>query len=149
MSWRYPFLGTMSGPGPFGQGYNVTGPDMVTMNGYLQLIAKLAGKDVEVVYLDHWEATKAAAQQRDLFQFPWQYSRIPNIQKAKDDFGFWPEYDAQRCTEDTYRWYKAQHLDQMTYDFSFEDQLLATYGGDPQRHRRITPGGEMPQVGGG
>ena len=143
------FVMMAGNPRTFGQSYNVTGPDMVTMNGYLQIIAKLAGRDVEVVYLDHWEATKAADQRRDLFQFPWQYSRIPSIQKAKEDFGFWPEYDAQRCTEDTYRWYKAQHLDQMAYDFSFEDQLLATYGGDPQRHERITPGGDMPQVGGG
>lgn len=135
-------------PRSFGQSYNVTGPDLVTMNGYVQLIASLAGRDVEVVYLDYPIAAAAAAQHRGLFPFPWQYSRIASIQKAKEDFGFWPEYDAHRCTADTYRWYKAQRLDQTEHDFSFEDQLLSRYGGDPEHSGRITAAGDMPQVSG-
>ncbi|MBI2887299.1 MAG: SDR family oxidoreductase [Chloroflexi bacterium] len=136
-------------PQTFGQSYNVTGPDLVTMNGYVQLISALTERDVEVVYLDVPEAAAAAAKDRNLLPFPWQYGRIPSIQKAKEDFGFWPSYNAEQCTADTYRWYKEQELDTEAYDFSYEDQLLAQYGGDPKRSGRITASGEMPQVGGG
>jgi nucleoside-diphosphate-sugar epimerase len=136
-------------PRCFGEAYNVTGPDMVTMNGYLQIIAILTGQDVDVVYLDYAEARAAAAAQRDLLPFPWQYGRIASIRKAYDHFGFWPEYGSQRCTEDTYRWYRDQGLGQMEHDFSAEDALLAQYGSDLRRRGQITPGGEMPQVVGG
>ncbi len=130
----------------FGEAYNVTGPDVVTLNGYLQIISALAGRDVEVVYLDYPDALDATAARRDMLPFPWQYSRIASIQKAYDHFGFWPEYGSQRCTEDSYRWYRAQGLHQTEHDFSEEDALLARYGGDPRRTGRITPGGEMPQI---
>lgn len=133
-------------PRTFGQSYNVTGPDLITMNGYVQLIAALAGRDVKTVYLEYPQAAEAARRVPGLLPFPWQYSRIPSIQKAREDFGFWPEYDARRCTEDTYRWWLAAGLDKDDHDFSGEDELLARYGGPGARTGRISAAGEMPQV---
>lgn len=133
----------------FGEAYNITGPDAITMNGYLQIIAKLVGRPVETVYLEWTEAQEAVAARRDLLPFPWQYSRIASIAKAREHFGFSPQYTAEQCTADSYRWYKAQRLDRMEYDFRGEDELLERYGSDPRRRGRITPDGEMPQVIGG
>ena len=128
-----------------GQVYNITGPDAITLNGYLQMIASLMGRDVQVVYLDYADVLEEAGNYRELLPFPWQYSRIASVDKAREHFGFWPEYDSRLCTEDSLRWYLAELAGSMQYDFSREDALLVRYG-DSVRRAVITPGGDMPEV---
>ncbi len=132
-------------PRCIGQSYNVTGPDAITLNGYLQVIASLMGREVTVVYLDYADALEEAGSHLDLLPFPWQYSRIASIDKAREHFGFWPEFDSRRCTEDSLRWYLAELAGSMGYDFTAEDAMLDRYG-DRARWAAITPAGEMPEV---
>ncbi|MBI4302303.1 MAG: NAD-dependent epimerase/dehydratase family protein [Chloroflexi bacterium] len=140
------FIKMTGNPRCFGEAYNAAGPDVITMNRYLQIIGRLAGKEVDLVYLDYLAAQEAVTAKRDLWPMPWHSSKMASIQKAKDHFGFWPKYNSDQCTEDTYRWFKAQGLDKMEYDFSFEDQLLARYGNDPRYRVRISPDGDLPQT---
>lgn len=128
-----------------GQAYNITGPDAITLNGYLQMVGSLMGREVEVVYLDYGDVLEEAGDNRELLPFPWQYSRIASIEKARDHFGFWPEYDSRRCTMDSLRWYLAELSGTMEHDFGREDGMLARYG-DTARRGVITPAGEMPEV---
>ncbi len=128
-----------------GQAYNITGPDAITLNGYLQIVASLMGREAQVVYLDYGDVLEEAGNYRELLPFPWQYSRIASIEKARGDFGFWPEYDSRRCTVDSLRWYLAELAGSMEYDFSREDAMLARYGGGARRGV-ITPDGLMPEV---
>ena len=114
------------------------------MNGYLQMVASLMGREVEVVYLDYGDVLEEAGDNRELLPFPWQYSRIASIEKARDHFGFWPEYDSRRCTMDSLRWYLAELAGTMEHDFGREDEMLAKYGS--ARRGVITPAGEMPEV---
>ena len=129
-----------------GEAYNITGADLVTLNGYLHMIASLMGRSVEVVYLDYAAALEAFGDNRDLLPFPWQYSRIASIDKAREHFGFWPAYTSRLCTEDSLRWYLSELAGTMQYDFSREDALLARYGEDPACRATITPAGDMPEV---
>ena len=103
------------------------------------------GREVQVVYMDYADVLEEAGNYRELLPFPWQYSRIASIDKAREHFGFWPEYDSRRCTEDSLHWYLAELAGTMEYDFSREDTLLARYG-DTARRAVITPGGDMPEV---
>ncbi|MCX6021961.1 MAG: NAD-dependent epimerase/dehydratase family protein [Chloroflexi bacterium] len=129
----------------FGEAYNITSADAITINGYLATIARLTGRDITVAPL-HWpEMFATAAAGRDVLPFSWQYSRIASIGKAEEHFGFRPRFNSVRYTEDTFAWYKAQGLDQQEYDYAAEDSLLATYGGDPSYWYTITAEGEMPQ----
>ena len=128
-----------------GQAYNITGPDAITLNGYLQIIAGMMGREVRVVYLDYADTLEEAGNYRELLPFPWQYSRIASIDKGREHFGFWPEYDSRRCTEDSLRWYLAELTTSMEYDFSREDAMLARYEGSARR-AVISPAGEMPEV---
>ena len=132
-------------PRCIGQAYNITGPDAITLNGYLQMIASMMGREVRVVYLDYADTLEEAGNYRELLPFPWQYSRIASIDKGREHFGFWPEYDSRRCTEDSLRWYLGELATSMEYDFGREDAMLARYEGIA-RQAVITPAGEMPEV---
>ena len=132
-------------PHCIGQAYNITGPDAITLNGYLQMIASLMGREVRVVYLDYADVLEEAGSYRELLPFPWQYSRIASIDKAREQFGFWPEYDSRRCTVDSLRWYLAEFAGSMEYDFRREDAMIEAYGATARRGV-ITPAGEMPEV---
>ncbi len=133
-------------PRCFGEAYNITGPEAITMNGYLQLISELTGRALNVLYLTFSEAKEATASKRDLLPFPWQYSRIASIQKAMDHFGFWPQYSSKLCTEDTYQWYKNDGAADLEHDFTFEDALISRHANDFSRLGVIAPNGDMPQV---
>ena len=105
-----------------GQAYNLAGPEAVSLTGYVNLVGSILGVVPRLVLvpedmLDERGSASAFAA------YPWRNSAIFAIRKAQAHLGFQPRSLLQG-TEETYRWYAAEGLDDRPWDFSGEDDLL-------------------------
>ena len=129
------FIAAVGKQNTFGQAYNVTGPEAITINGYIDLIASVVGVKAHKVYL---EPSVMKTLKKPVFPFNWQRSSVVSIQKAKDHFGFWPKYDIQSGMKHTYEWWQKYHgVERIEFvpgrlgfdvDFAYEDELIKRYG---------------------
>ena len=118
-----------------GQAYNITGPQAITINGFIDTIAAIVGVKAQKVYV---EPAGLKGLKTPIFPFAWDQNRVFSVQKAKDDFGFWPEYDFKSGMEDTYRWWRQERGPEKIelvpgklghdVDLTMEDELLQRYG---------------------
>jgi len=119
-----------------GQVYNIAAAEAITINGYIDTTAKIVGTQAQKVYIEPKEVKKL---KHSIFPFSWEKNSIYGIQKAKDHFGFWPEYDLKKGLEDTYRWWleergpeKIQFFPgKLGYDvdLGYEDELIKKLAG--------------------
>ena len=115
----------------FGQAYNIASAQAITINGYLDTIAQVIGKEVHKVYL---EPREVRGLKRAVFPFSGDRSLFYGIQKAKDDFGFWPHFDYREGLEQTLQWWlKERGPEKVVFspgrlgndvDLAYEDELL-------------------------
>ncbi|MFH1381631.1 MAG: SDR family oxidoreductase [Chloroflexota bacterium] len=126
-----------------GEAYNITGPDAITMNAYVATMARIIGVDTDIVYLNP-EEVFPLPRSINPFHTNWAYSKITSIQKAKEHFGYSPQYNSEACTRHSYQWYKEKGLDKMEWDFSQEDELIKKLGNDPKRVFHLPLGGPLP-----
>ena len=118
----------------FGQAYNIADAQAITINEYLDIIAKIVGKDIKKIYLEPREIKKL---KRSIFPFTWEKNSFFGIQKAKEHFGFWPNYDLKNGLENTYRWWtKERGLDRIRFvpgelgydvDLAYEEEVIKKY----------------------
>ena len=60
----------------------------------------------------------------------WNSSTLFSIERLRQDIGWTPEYTFRGMVEHTYDWYRRERLDEsLTFDWTFEDALLAHVGG--------------------
>lgn len=116
-------------PRASGQAYNVTGEECVTQAGFVELVAHVMGKPVELVYfdptlLDGFERPGRVFGQNLVYAAHIFYSTA----KARLELGLRPRYTLEAGLRQTYEWYLAKGLDRRPVDFAFEDQLLARLG---------------------
>lgn len=120
------FLAAWQRPDAFGQVYNVTGPDAVTVRYYLETIAEIVGVAPRLVSLS---GEQMAGLERPVFPFEWRRSVVYDIRKARADLGWEARYDFATGMEQTYRWFREAGLGEgLAYDFSYEDTVLAHLG---------------------
>ena len=114
-----------------GQVYNIAGAEAITIKGYIDTIAQIVGTQAQKIYLEPQEVRKL---QHSIFSFSWEKNSIFSIQKAKDHFGFWPEYDLKSGLENTYQWWSNERgLEKIQFipgklghdvDLAYEEEVI-------------------------
>ena len=129
-------IAMMGKPRTFGEAYNITGPDVITDNGYVDTLALISGVEVRKVYLPAeamslWKASGrppliARISRRNL---RWAENVVYSIQKLKGHLGFWPRYTFEAGMRHTFQWFQQEGLaDKLSFDFSMEDEFTQRYG---------------------
>lgn len=118
----------------FGKIYNIAGPEAITINGYIDAIAKAMGVEAQKVYL---EPHIVRGLKRRIFPFFWERNLIYDISKAKEELGFFPQYDIYNGLKHTYEWWVREKGVERTrfipgrlgydVDLDYEDEVLRQY----------------------
>jgi UDP-glucose 4-epimerase len=102
----------------FGQAYNVTGEEVVTQVGFVDLIAEVVRQPARFVYV-----TKAPFGQNLTYDAHAVYTTT----KLRRELGLAPRYTLASGLAQTFAWYRGEGLDRRDVDFSEEDALLAAH----------------------
>jgi nucleoside-diphosphate-sugar epimerase len=103
----------------FGQAYNVTGEEVVTQVGFVDLIADVVKRPARLVYVD-----KAPFGQNLAYDAHAVYTTA----KLRRELGIAPRYTLAAGLAQTFDWYRREGLDRRAVDFAEEDALLAARG---------------------
>lgn len=119
----------------FGQIYNVSSAEAITIDGYVDAIAGIAGTEPRKVYLD-WSAMKQVKP--CVFPYPSATSRYYSIDKAREHFGWRPQFDMQNGLRQSYDWWReALGVEKTQFipgklgndvDLAYEAELARQYG---------------------
>jgi 2'-hydroxyisoflavone reductase len=116
----------MTHPGAVGQAFNVCNPRPVTQLHLLRMLAKAAGKPLQMVPVPRKRIEESGADPKSPPYYFGQYWDLPPItmrtQKARRVLAFRATPMPQALKE-TYRWYARNRSDKEP-DFSFEDKLI-------------------------
>ncbi len=133
-------IAVLSSPRAVGQAYHPVDPHAVTQKGLVEMMAKIAGKEPNIVHVP-LEVAKAAEQ--PIFPYSrradglWRWSAIYSIQKCLDQLAGWkPVYDTESGMRDYFRWIVEKGLDKGEYDFSYEDEVVRRLQGGATPRRR-------------
>lgn len=118
-----------------GQIYNIASDEAITIDGYINIIAKAVGLEAKKVYL---EPHIVRGLKRPIFPFDWERSVFYDISKAKEDFGYRPMFSMEEGMRQTYEWWIKRRGIQGTkfmpgrlgydVDLAYEDEVLSQYG---------------------
>ena len=118
-----------------GQIYNIAGDEAITIDGYIDTIAKAVGVPARKVYL---EPQVVRNLKRPIFFFYWERSSFYDTSKAKRDFGYHPAFNMDDGMRQTYAWWLEKRGVQgirfipgklgHDVDLAYEDEVLAQYG---------------------
>jgi len=109
-----------------GQAYNVTGEKAVTALGYVNVLARIVGRDPDILFV---ELERMRAMKAPVWPYAWRESQVYTIEKAKRDLGWEPGFDLETGHRQTYDWFQREGMAEMPqYDFSAEEQALAELG---------------------
>jgi nucleoside-diphosphate-sugar epimerase len=103
----------------FGEAYNVTGEEVVTQIGFVDLVAEVVQRPATVVY-----APGAPFGQNLAYDCHAVYTTA----KLRRGLGIRPRYTLASGLAQTFEWYRRQGLDRRPVDFAQEDALLASLG---------------------
>lgn len=117
-----------------GQIYNIAADEVVTIDGYINTIAKVVGVKARKVYV---EPHVVRGLNRQVFPFDWERNIFFDISKAKNDFGYRPIFNTEEGMRQTYEWWTEKRGIQGTkftpgklgydVDLAYEDEVLAQY----------------------
>jgi nucleoside-diphosphate-sugar epimerase len=102
-----------------GQAYNVTGEEIVTQVGFVDLIADVVKRPARLVYV-----AKAPFGQN----LSYDAHAVYTTTKARRQLGLAPRYTLAAGLAQTLEWYRREGLDRRDVDFAEEDALLAARG---------------------
>src|SRR6266536_3575695 len=113
----------------YGRAYNVTGEELITQAGLVELIAELVGRPVTLRHFDP-ALLKSFDRPAPVFGQNLVYERhaVHTTHKLRLDLGIRPRYTLASGLAHTWAWYQSAGLRERTIDFSFEDELLAKIG---------------------
>ena len=100
----------------FGQAFNVTGEEIVTQVGFVDLIAEVVKRPARLVYV-----AKAPFGQNLVYEAHAVYTTA----KLRRELGIAPRYTLAGGLAQTFDWYRREGLDRRQIDFAEEDALLA------------------------
>jgi nucleoside-diphosphate-sugar epimerase len=86
-----------------GEVFNTTGPEAITVNGFLDAMAAAVGVVAQKVYLPYGEGRESIDG-----MIPYQSERsvVHSIEKLNRVVGFWPLYDVSSGMAHTYAWWR-------------------------------------------
>ena len=113
----------------YGRAYNVTGEELITQAGLVELIAELMGRPVTLRHFDP-ALLKSFDRPAPVFGQNLVYERhaVHTTHKLRLELGIRPRYTLASGLAHTWAWYRSAGLHERTIDFSFEDALLAKIG---------------------
>lgn len=119
-------------PSAVGEAFNVAHAEPVTQLELVQSLARAAGKEPRIVFVDRDLIAREGGQQiRDPLYFGTYFDMPPitmKIDKARERLHFEP-MEMEEGLAQTYEWYLAAGTRRTEIDFSFEDRLIALAGG--------------------
>jgi len=113
-------------PAAFGQAYNVTGEEIVTQVGFVELIADVMKKPLTLVPAPPArERDKPAPFGQNLV---YDCHAVYTSGKIRAELGLRPRFTLASGIGHTFDWYLREGLDRREIDFSLEDELLRRAG---------------------
>jgi nucleoside-diphosphate-sugar epimerase len=119
------FTAALGNPKAFGRAYNVTGEEVITQVGFVELIAELLERQVELQHFDP-AILKRFEKPGPVFgqNLVYDCHAVYTTSRLRAELGVRPRYTLASGLEQTFEWYLKEGLDRRPVDFSFEDQLL-------------------------
>jgi nucleoside-diphosphate-sugar epimerase len=119
-------LRMLGNPRAFGQAYNLTGDECVSQVGFVELIAEIIERPVELRHFDP-ALLKRFDKPGLVFgqNLVYDCHAVHTTSKVRLELGIRPAYTLASGLRQTWEWYRKERLPQRPPDFSFEDQLLA------------------------
>jgi nucleoside-diphosphate-sugar epimerase len=113
----------------YGQAYNVTGDAVITQVGFVELIAEVMGRPVEIRYVDPALVTSAGRPGPIFGQnLVYECHAVHTTHKIRTELDIRPRYTLVSGLRQTWKWYQTAGLIDRPIDLAFEDQILATIG---------------------
>ena len=101
----------------FGRAYNVTGEEIVTQVGFVELIADVVQRPASLVHVP--EAPFGG-------NLVYDCHAVYATTRIRRELGIRPRYTLAAGLAQTYEWYRREGLDRRAVDFTEEDALLAS-----------------------
>jgi len=116
-------------PRAYGQGYNVTGEEVITQVGFVEVIAEVMGRPVTFCHVDP-ALIKSFDKPGPVFgqNLVYECHAVHTTSKLRLELGIRPQYTLASALAETWAWYRASGFYERSIDTSFEDRLLATIG---------------------
>jgi nucleoside-diphosphate-sugar epimerase len=112
-----------------GQAYNVMGDEIISQVGFVELIAEVMGKPIELRHVDP-AMLKAHEKPGPVFgqNLVYDCHAVHTVHKLRNGLGVRPRYTLASGLHQTWKWYQGSGQLERAVDFTFEDQLLAQLG---------------------
>lgn len=119
------FAAALGNPKAFCRAYNATGEEIVTQVGFVELIAELLDRPVELQHFDP-ALLKRFERPEPVFgqNLAYDCHAVYTTSRLRAELGIRPRYTLASGLDQTFEWYLKEGLDRRPVDFSFEDQLL-------------------------
>jgi UDP-glucose 4-epimerase len=111
-------------PAAFGQAYNVTGEEIVTQVGFVEVVADVIKRPATLVACPA-EAAKPFPFGQNLV---YDCHAVHTTSKLRRELGIRPRYTLAAGLAQTFEWYVREGLDRRELDFAAEDALLQRLG---------------------
>ncbi len=115
----------LANPKAFGRVYNVTGEEIVSQAGFVELIAELVDRTVDLVHFDPALLREMNATGRVFGQnLVYECHAVYTTWRVRTELGLHPRYTLASGLRQTFEWYLKEGLDRRLPDFTLENRLL-------------------------
>ena len=115
----------LANPKAFGRAYNVTGEEIVSQAGFVELIAELVDRPVDLVHFDPALLREMNATGRVFGQnLVYECHAVHTTWRVRTELGLRPRYTLASGLRQTFEWYLKEGLDRRLPDFTLENRLL-------------------------
>jgi nucleoside-diphosphate-sugar epimerase len=119
----------MAGDGrAVGQAYNVTGEEVITQAGLVELIAEVVGRPLTLVPVDPSRLAPGPSGLVFGQNLVYECHAVHTTTKLRRELGLRPRYTLTSALTQTYEWYRKEGLDRRDVDFTTDDALLKLAG---------------------
>jgi len=112
-------------PRAAGQAYNVTGEEVITQVGFVELVAEVVGRPVTLVSFDPLFLPRVPPGPVFGQNLVYDCHAVYATAKLRAELGLRPRYTLGAGLAQTWEWYRKEGLDRRPVDFATEDALLA------------------------
>lgn len=109
----------------FGRAYNVTGEEIVSQVGFVEVIAEIMKRPLTLVHAPLAAGGKAPPFGQNL---TYDCHAVHTTHRVRAELGLRPRYTLAAGLAQTFEWYLREGLDKRAIDFDAEDALLRTLG---------------------
>lgn len=110
-----------------GQIYNVSGTELTSILGCVRLMAAAAGVEPEIVHVPI-EVARGLRAPLMHWHEGLQGGTVYSVDKALRDLDWRPRFGLESGYRDSYEWWAGEGREKYEYDFSLDDEVLATLG---------------------